>query len=85
MIKCALRVWYLKRKYRPISDEYIKAQRRLVRSIHFNQQLKQEQTKLVDNCIGFPELLTTQREINVEIRQNTHRSIIMQLKMNSAS
>jgi hypothetical protein len=81
VIKYALRVWYLKRKYRPISNEYIKAQRRLVRSIHFQQQLKHKQKELIDNCIGFPELITTQRQIYVQVQQNTEQSILMKSKM----
>ncbi len=81
VIKFALKFWYIKRNHRPRSTEYIKAQRRLVRSIHFNQQLKQEQKKLTDNCIGFPELMTIEREAIVKIQQNTQRSIITKSKI----
>jgi hypothetical protein len=62
VMKFAIKLWYLKRKQLSASLEYTKTQRRLFRAIHFNKRLKQKQQKLVDNCIGLPELLTVQRE-----------------------
>ncbi len=81
VIKSVLKIWYLKRKNRLTSNEYIKAQRRLFRSINFNQQLKQEQKKLVDNCIGIPELIVMQRQINDKTDENTQTLTIMKLKV----
>jgi chromosome condensin MukBEF ATPase and DNA-binding subunit MukB len=49
--------------------------------MHFNQQLKQEQRKLVDNCVGLPELLTIQRETSDKTQENTERLTIMKLKV----
>jgi len=83
VVKFALQVWYLQQKNRLTSSQYIKAQRRLFRSIHFIQQIKQEQKKLIDNCLGFPELITTQRETNVKTQVNTQKSIIMKSKMDT--
>ncbi len=81
VIKYAIKLWYLKRTHRPTSFEYIKIQRRLLRSIHLNQQLKQEQRKLVDNCIGLSELLTIERKTNDKIQENTERLTLMKLKV----
>jgi hypothetical protein len=81
VIQCVVRVWYLKRKYQSSSNEYIQAQRRLFRSIHFNQQLKHKQKQLIDNCIGFPELVSTQRQITVHLQQNTQQSILIKSKI----
>ncbi|CAF3597163.1 unnamed protein product [Adineta steineri] len=81
VVKFVVKLWYLKRKHRPISNEYIKAQRELVRSIHFNQQLKQDQKKLIDSCIGMPELIVMQRDSNDKIRENTQTLSIMKVKV----
>jgi hypothetical protein len=81
IIICAVRAWYLKRKHLPTSIEYIKAQRRLFRSIHFNQQLKREQNKLIDNCIGLPELLTIQREVNAKTEDSQLQMSTMKSKV----
>ncbi|CAF0800119.1 unnamed protein product [Adineta steineri] len=83
IIKYIFKLWFLKKKQQqPTSNEYIKAQRELVRSIHFNQQLKLEQKKLVDSCIGIPELVVIQRQTNDKTRENTQTLAIMKLKMN---
>jgi chromosome condensin MukBEF ATPase and DNA-binding subunit MukB len=49
--------------------------------MHFNQQLKHEQRKLVGNCIGLPELLTIQREASDKTQENTERLTLMKLKV----
>lgn len=78
IIKYAWIVWYLQRKYTARSTIYIEIQRKLVRSIHFKQRLKLEQSKLSDHCIGFPEIITTQREMNEQIQKMLQRSIQME-------
>ena len=68
VIKYTIKLWYLKRtRQSKRSSEYIKIERRLFRSMHHNQQLKQEQSKLVDSCLGFPEIMTIQRDVNNRI------------------
>jgi hypothetical protein len=81
VIKFALTIWYLRRKYRPTSSEFITAKRRLFRSIHFNKQLKEERKKLIDNCVGLPEIITIQREAGAKTRENVKQSIIMKSKV----
>jgi hypothetical protein len=81
VVKYALKLWFLKRKHRFSSMQCITVQRKLFRSILDNQLLKQEQRQLVDNCVGLPELLTTQRETNDRGQENTQRLTIMQLKV----
>ncbi|CAF1417117.1 unnamed protein product [Adineta steineri] len=82
IIKFIFKLWLLKKKHQPTSNEYIKAQRELVRSMHFNQQLKLGQKKLVDSCIGIPELVVIQRQTNDQTCENTQTLAIMKLKMN---
>lgn len=43
--------------------------------------MKQEQRKLVDNCIGLSELLTIERKTNDKIQENTERLTLMKLKV----
>jgi hypothetical protein len=74
-------VWYLKQKHRPTSIQYTKSQRRLIRSMHFHQQLKREQRKLVDNCVGSPALLTIQRETSAKTQETTQQITIMKSKV----
>jgi len=81
VIKFVLKLWFLKRKRQPTSNEYIQAQRGLVRSMHFNQQLKQEQKKLIDNCTGLPELVLMQHDTNDRTRENTQTLSIMKFKV----
>ncbi|CAF0995977.1 unnamed protein product [Adineta steineri] len=69
IIKYAIKRWYLNRKHQSPTSEYIKIQRRLYRSIHFNQRLKREQKKVIDSCIGLPELITAQQESNDKIKK----------------
>ncbi|CAF1354511.1 unnamed protein product [Adineta ricciae] len=65
VIKFTIKLWYLKRtRQSKRSSEYIKIERRLFRSMHHNQQLKQKQSKLVDSCLSFPEIMTLQRDVN---------------------
>ena len=78
IIKYAWIVWYLQRKCAARSTIYIEIQRKLVRSIHFNQRLKHNQTDLSDHCIGFPEIMITQREMNEQIQKMLQRSIQME-------
>lgn len=66
VIKCSLKVWHMQCKGDITSTAYIQAQRRLIRSIHFNQRLKRQQTKLCHHCLGFPEITTRQRSIQME-------------------
>lgn len=81
VIKSALRVWYLKRKRQQHSFSYFRAQRRLMESIHLNHQLKHEGKQFIDTCIGFPEVITLQRESNKKIQETTKHSMILQKKI----
>jgi hypothetical protein len=81
IIKFILKLWLLKRKHQLTSNEYIQTQRGLVRSMHFNQQLKQEQKKLIDNCTGLPELVLMQHDTNDRTRENTQTLAIMKFKV----
>ncbi|CAF1505181.1 unnamed protein product [Adineta ricciae] len=81
VIKFVLKLWILRRKNQASSNEFLKAQRGLVRSMHFNQQIKQEQKKLVDNCVGMPELIIMQRDTNDKTYENTSTLIVMKGKI----
>jgi hypothetical protein len=81
VVKSVLRLWFLRRKHQPTSNEYIKAQRELVRSIHTSQQLKTEQKTLMGSCIGIPELFVMQNDTNDRTRENTLTLSLMKLKI----
>lgn len=81
VIKLALKVWLLKRKRQRNTFEYFRAQRHLIESIHLNHQLKHKQKQFIDTCIGFPEVITLQRESNDKIQETRKHSIIMQKKI----
>ncbi|CAF2638772.1 unnamed protein product [Rotaria sp. Silwood2] len=81
VIKFAIKLWYLKQTHRSTSTEYIKTKRKLIRSIRFSRKLKQEQGKLIDNCIGLQEIITIQRETNSKIEENAEQLIIMKLQV----
>ncbi len=81
VIKAALKVWYLKRRRRLTSAQYITAQRRLFRSILINRKLKQGQRQLIDSCVGLPELLTAQRSANDKVEENAQQLTVVQLKI----
>lgn len=78
IIKYAWILSYMQRKYPIRSTVYIEIQRKLIRSIYFNQQLKQRQMKLSDHCVGFPEIMIKQREMNEQIQKILQRSIQME-------
>jgi peroxiredoxin family protein len=66
VIKFAMKTWYLKRQDKSTSIQNFQAQRKLFRSIHYLQQIKQEQRNLVDNCVGLSELMTIHRNTSVQ-------------------
>lgn len=81
VIKSALKVWYLKRKRQRDSFEYFCARRKLIQSIHLNHELKHERKQFIDTCVGFPEIITLQRESHNRIHETTKCSMIMQKKI----
>ena len=66
VIKFAMRTWYLKRKDKSASIRNFQAQRKLFRSIHCIQQIRQRRRNLVDTCIGFSELMTILRNTRAQ-------------------
>ncbi|UJR32602.1 hypothetical protein I4U23_020062 [Adineta vaga] len=71
VVKFVVKLWYLKRtRQSKTSSEYIQTERRLFRSMYFNQRLKQEQRNLVDSYVNFPELITIQRNVYTKTKKN---------------
>ena len=81
IIKFAVKVWYLKRRYRRTSRQCLQAERKLFRSIHTNQRLEQVQRKLTDNCLGLPELLNLQRDVSMKTEDTAECLLEMQTKI----
>jgi len=66
IVKFSMKVWYLKRQNKPMSIRRLQAQHKLFRSIDNLKQIKKQQRSSVDSCVGFHELLTTQRNTSVQ-------------------
>ncbi|CAF1685669.1 unnamed protein product [Rotaria magnacalcarata] len=64
VIKFTIKVWYLSRKNKAKSFQFIKAQWYLFQSIHVMQELKREQRSLIDSFCTLPDLLILQRDAN---------------------
>ncbi|UJR32826.1 hypothetical protein I4U23_020288 [Adineta vaga] len=81
IIKYSLLIWILKRRNRTHTPRYISAQRNLFRAILLGKQLKQEQKRLIDVCVGLPELITMQRQLSIKIRDNTDTLVTTKLNV----
>jgi hypothetical protein len=66
IIKFAIKVWYLKRKNKTTSIQYFQVQRKLFQTIYCHQKHKQKRRNLVGSCLGFIELMDTQRNTNIQ-------------------
>jgi hypothetical protein len=69
VIKFAIKVWYLKRKYNLRSFQYLKAQRMLFKSIHSIREIKFDQRKLTDSCLDLIELINIQRYTSIKTKR----------------
>ncbi|CAF0755078.1 unnamed protein product [Adineta ricciae] len=69
VIKFFFKTWVLKRRHRMHTSTYLTAQRKLYRALHFSKQLKVEQKRLVDVCVGLPELITMQRQLSAKFQE----------------
>ncbi|CAF1137184.1 unnamed protein product [Rotaria sordida] len=82
VIKFTVKVWYMKNKHISLSSiRYLQAQRRLFQSIHLLQQVKQEQGKLIDNCVGHIDLLTIQRKTHAQTYETKEQLKTMKIKI----
>lgn len=81
IIKFAFQVWYLKQKSSRQTHRFLRAQRKLFRSIHLSQQLDQMQRNLTENCVGLPELVTLQRDIIIKTEQTEDYLMLMKARM----
>ena len=75
VIKFAMKTWYLKRKDKSTSIQKFQAQRRLFGSIHCIQQIRQRRRNLVDNCIGFSELMTMHRDTRARAEETAEQIV----------
>ena len=69
VIKFAIKTWYLKRKDKHLSLQNIRAQWKLVQSIHVLRQVKDEQRKLIDRCLVLADMFHLQRDGHDRIEQ----------------
>ena len=70
VIKFFLKTWVLKHRNRMHTSAYLTAQRKLYRALHFSKQLKVEQKRLIDVCVGLPELITMQRQLSAKFQEH---------------
>lgn len=69
VIKFAIKVWYLKRKYNLRSFQYLKTEQMLYKSIYKIRKIKLEQRKLNDNCLDLFELINIQRYTSIKTKR----------------
>ncbi|CAF4985119.1 unnamed protein product [Rotaria sp. Silwood1] len=69
VIKFAIKVWYLKRRNKSTSIEYLLTQRKVFRSIHHLQKIRQNQRNLIDICVDLTDLMTIHRDTSVQTRE----------------
>jgi hypothetical protein len=81
VIKFAMKVWYLQRKDRLRSIQYIKAQRSLCRSIYILRKIRHKQRKLTENCLGIVELTNVQRYTSIKTKIIAREVTIIKIKM----
>ena len=55
--------------------QHFKVQRKLLQSIRCLQQIRQEKRNLVDNCVGFTELITMQRNSSVQSEETIEQIV----------
>lgn len=90
IIKCAMNIWRLKRRGQHHSIEYLRMQRKLFTWVRTIQNIKRDQRRLVDNCVGLAELLHVQRETSTITDGTAHQVALLhektdQLEINLAN
>lgn len=83
VVKFGWKVWFLKRKGKQMVIQYIQAQRRLLTSIHCVRKIKDQQRKLIDNCVTLLELYTVQRTTSTTTDDTSQRVTSMQQKIDT--
>ena len=81
VVKYGWKVWYLRRKGRQMLIQYIHAQRKLLKSIHWVRKIKQEQRQLTDNHVSLLELFTVQRYTSTTTDETSQRVVFMERKV----
>lgn len=81
VIKFSIKLWYLYRKKRENYLQYIFIQRKLYQSINQLKTIKNKQKKLIDHCLGLHELMTIQRNINVNNDKTNDKIIEIEKKL----
>lgn len=83
VVKFGWKIWHLKRKGKHMSIQYIQAQRKLITSIHYLRKMKQQQRKLIDNCVTLLELYNVQRSTNTTTDETSQKVNVMENKINT--
>ncbi|CAF1356682.1 unnamed protein product [Rotaria magnacalcarata] len=83
VVKFGWKVWHLKRKGKHMLIQYVQAQRKLLTSIHYLRKIKQQQRKLIDNCVTLLELYNVQHNTSTTTDETSHKVIAMENKINT--
>lgn len=81
VVKFGWKIWFLKRRGKHLSLQYIQAQRNFLTSIHYMRKIKQQQRKLNDNCITLAELFTVQRTASTAADETSQRVLVLEKKV----
>lgn len=83
VVKFSVQLWYLHRRNRDKHLPFIFIQRKLFHAIHILQNIKRQQRKLLDRCIGVHEIMGVQRNL-IEQQDKFNEQIIgIQTKVNT--
>ena len=81
VVKFAVKVWFLRQKARRKTIQGLQAHRKLFSAISSLQQVKRQQSGLVDNCVGLHELMTSQRSAGDQLDGNIVQIVEMKLEI----
>ena len=82
VVKFAIKAWFLRQKDRRKSIQYLQAHRKLFSAISNLQQVKKQQSGLVDNCVGLHELMTSQRSTGDQMDDTVVQIAEMKMEIN---
>ncbi|CAF0972002.1 unnamed protein product [Rotaria sordida] len=77
VIKFVIKVWYLKRRNKSSSIEYLLTQRKIFRSIYHLQKIRQDQRNLIDSCVNLTDVMTIHRDTSVQTRETVQQIVII--------
>ncbi len=84
IVKYSVKLWFWNRIDKPVSSaQYNRLKRKVHQSINIIHHIKEEQRKLIDNCVGLPEIVTIQRSTNTYTEDTIKKMAKLELKIDN--